>query len=87
MRSCGHQIASIEPSGEDGEGPARHRSEGGPERYHRRSRAETKKHFVELLGQRLSARDFDRQVPEFEVRVAVLNGFTALGTPITDLAG
>jgi hypothetical protein len=28
--------------------------------------------------------DFDRQVAEFQVRVAVLNGFTALGTPITD---
>lgn len=41
----------------------------------------------ELLGQRLSARDFDRQVAEFQVRVAVLNGFTALGTPITEVAG
>ena len=55
--------------------------------YHRRSRAETKMHCVKLLGQRLSARDFDRQVAEFQVRVAVLNGFTALGTPITEVAG
>jgi hypothetical protein len=55
--------------------------------YHRRSRAETKMHCLKLLGQRLSARDFDRQVAEFQVRVAVLNGFTALGTPITELAG
>jgi Transposase DDE domain len=55
--------------------------------YHRRSRAETKMHCVKLLGQRLSARDFDRQVSEFQVRVAVLNGFTALGTPITEVAG
>jgi hypothetical protein len=39
--------------------------------------------YVKLLGQRLSAQDFDRQVAEFQVRVAVLNGFTALGTPIT----
>ena len=54
--------------------------------YHRRSRAETKMHCVKLLGQRLSARDFDRQVAEFQVRVAVLNGFTALGTPITEVA-
>ena len=46
--------------------------------YHRRSRAETKMHCVKLLGQRLSAREFDRQVAEFHVRVAVLNGFTAL---------
>ena len=55
--------------------------------YHRRSRAETKMHCVKLLGQRLSARDFDRQVAEFQIRVAVLNGFTALGTPITEVAG
>jgi hypothetical protein len=44
-------------------------------------------HCVKLLGQRLMARDFDRQVAEFQVRVAVLNGFTALGTPVTKLAG
>ena len=55
--------------------------------YHRRSRVETKMHCVKLLGQRLAARDFDRQVAEFQVRVAVLNGFTALGTPITEVAG
>jgi hypothetical protein len=55
--------------------------------YHRRSRAETKMHCIKLLGQRLSARDFDRQVAEFQVRVAVLNGFTALSTPITEVAG
>ena len=30
--------------------------------YHRRSRDETKMHCVKLLGQRLMARDFDRQV-------------------------
>lgn len=55
--------------------------------YHRRSRVETKMHCVKLLGQRLAARDFDRQVAEFQVRVAILNGFTALGTPITEVAG
>ena len=33
------------------------------------------------------ARDFDRQVAEFQVRVAVMNSFTALGTPITKVAG
>ena len=54
--------------------------------YHRRSRAETKMHCVKLLGQRLSARDFDRQVAEFQVRVAVLNGYTALGIPVTKVA-
>ena len=55
--------------------------------YHRRSRVETKMHCVKLLGQRLMARDFDRQVGEFQVRVAVLNGFTALDTPFTEVAG
>ena len=44
-------------------------------------------HCVKLLGQRLSARDFDRQVAEFQVRVAVLNGFAALGTPVTAVGG
>ena len=39
-KPCAHHAASVEPSGDDGEGPARHRSEGGPERYHRRSRVE-----------------------------------------------
>ena len=55
--------------------------------YHRRSRVETKMHCVKLLGQRLMARDFDRQVAEFQVRVAVLNGFTALGIPVTKIVG
>ena len=55
--------------------------------YHRRSRVETKMHCVKLLGQRLMARDFDRQVAEFQVRVAVLNGFTALGIPVTKVVG
>jgi hypothetical protein len=36
-----------------------------------------------LLGQRLSARDFDRQVAEIQIRAAILNGFTALGIPKT----
>ena len=32
--------------------------------YHRRSRVETRMHCVKLLGQRLLARDFDRQVAQ-----------------------
>jgi hypothetical protein len=47
--------------------------------YHRRSRVETNVHFVKLLGQRLSARDFDWQVAEIQIRSAIFNGFTALG--------
>lgn len=49
--------------------------------YHRRSRAEAKLHCVKLRGQRLSFRDLDRQVAEFQVRVAVLNGFTTSAFP------
>jgi hypothetical protein len=55
--------------------------------YHRRSRAETKTHCLKLLGQRHMARDFNRQVAELQVRVAMLNGFTALGIPVTKVAG
>jgi len=55
--------------------------------YHRRSRVETKMHCVKLLGQRLMARDFDRQVAEVQVRIAILNGYTALGIPVTKKVG
>lgn len=55
--------------------------------YCRRSRVETRMHFVKLLWQRLTVRYFDRQLTEFQVRVAVLNGFTALGTPNTEVTG
>jgi hypothetical protein len=44
-------------------------------------------HCLKLLGQRMAARDFDRQVAEFQIRVAVLNGFTALGIPVTEVLG
>ncbi|EEX14639.1 ISSpo9, transposase [Citreicella sp. SE45] len=36
---------------------------------------------IKLLGQSLMARDFDRQVDELQVRIVVLNGYTALGIP------
>ena len=55
--------------------------------YHRRSRVETKMHCVKLLGQRLMERDFDRQVAELQVRIAVLKGYTALGIPVTEPVG
>jgi len=55
--------------------------------YHRRSRVETKMHCVKLLGQSLMARDFDRQVAEIQIRIAVLNRYTALGIPITEPVG
>ena len=57
------------------------------EANHRRSRVETKMHCTKLLGQRLMARDFDRQVAEVQVRVAILNGYTALGISVTKAVG
>jgi hypothetical protein len=33
------------------------------------------------------ARDFDRQVAEIQIRAAILNGFSALGIPITEVVG
>ena len=44
-------------------------------------------HCIKPPGQRMAARDFDRQVAAFQVRVAVLNGFTALGIPVTEAVG
>ena len=55
--------------------------------YHRRSRVETKMHCMKLMGQSLMARDFDRQVAEIQIRIAVLNRYTAFGIPITEPVG
>ncbi|APG46722.1 transposase, IS4 family [Phaeobacter porticola] len=55
--------------------------------YHRKSRVETKMHCVKRLRQSLMARDFERQVAEIQIRVAVLNRYTALGTPVTQAVG
>ena len=38
---------------------------------------------MKLLGQKLMARDFDRQTAELRVRIAILNRFPALGIPVT----
>jgi len=54
------------------------------EGYHRRSRVETKMHCLKLMGQALMARDFDRQGAEIQIRIAVLNRYTALGIPVTE---
>ena len=51
--------------------------------HHRRSRAETKMNRTEMLGQKLMARDFDRQTAELQIRIAILNHFTAIGIPVT----
>lgn len=55
--------------------------------YHRRSRVETKMNCMKLLGQKLIARDFDRQTAELQVRIAILNRFIALGIPVTRPVG
>ena len=44
-------------------------------------------HCMKLLGQRLMARDFDRQVAEVQIRIAVMNGYTELGIPVTETVG
>ena len=44
-------------------------------------------HCVKLLGQSLMARDFYPRVAELRVRAAVLNGYTALGIPVTEPVG
>jgi hypothetical protein len=42
---------------------------------------------MKLLGQPLMARDFEMQVAEIQIRIAVLNRDTALGIPITQPVG
>ena len=54
--------------------------------YHQRSLVETKMHCIKLLGDKLSARNFDSQVNEIHARVAILNKFTELGRPHTQVA-
>ena len=51
--------------------------------HHRRSRVEAKMNGVELLGQKLCARDFDRRIAERQNRIAILNRHTTLGIPMT----
>lgn len=51
--------------------------------YHRRSLVETKMHCFKRLGERVTARTFERQVVELHVRVAVLNRFSQIGRPET----
>jgi hypothetical protein len=55
--------------------------------YHRRSLVEAKMRCFKRLGERVMSRDFDRQVAELQIRAAILNRFTSLGTPLTQRAG
>jgi hypothetical protein len=47
-------------------------------RLHRRSLVETKMGCFKRLGERVMARDFDRQVTQLQVRASILNRFTSL---------
>ncbi len=42
---------------------------------------------MKLLGQKLAARNFARQTAEIQLRIAILNRFTALGIPVTQPVG
>ncbi|WP_061519806.1 IS5 family transposase, partial [Acinetobacter venetianus] len=53
--------------------------------YHRRSLVETKMHCIKLLSDKLSARNFQSQVNEVHARIAILNNFTELGRPHTQV--
>jgi len=53
--------------------------------HHCRSLVKTKMHYLKLLGEKLSAKNFQSQVNEIHARVAVLNKFTELGRPHTQV--
>ena len=48
--------------------------------YHARSRVEAKMRCLKAFGERIAARDPDRQTAEIHIRVALVNRFNALGT-------
>lgn len=48
--------------------------------YHARSRIEAKMRSLKAFGERISASDPDRRTAEIQIRVALMNRFSALGT-------
>ena len=48
--------------------------------YHARSRVEAKMRCLKAFGERIAARDPDRQTAEIHLRIALMNRFSALGT-------
>jgi hypothetical protein len=48
--------------------------------YHVRSRIEAKMMCLKAFGERITARDPDRQTAEIQIRIALMNRFSALGT-------
>ncbi len=49
--------------------------------YHRRSLSENRMYRFKQLGDKIFSRVFDCQVAEAQVRAAIINRFTYLGTP------
>lgn len=49
--------------------------------YHARSRIEVTMRCLKVFGERIAARDPDRQTAEIHIRIALVNRFNALGTP------
>ncbi len=48
--------------------------------YHARSRIEAKMRCLKAFGERIAARDPDSQTAEIQIRIALINRFSALGT-------
>lgn len=48
--------------------------------YHVRSQIEAKIRCIKAFGERIAARDPDRQTAEIQIRIALMNRFSALGT-------
>jgi len=48
--------------------------------YHARSRIEAKMRCLKAFGERIAARHPDSQTAEIQIRVALMNRFSALGT-------
>jgi Transposase DDE domain len=48
--------------------------------YHARSRIEAKMRYLKAFGERIAARDPDRQTAEIQIRIALLNRFSVIGT-------
>jgi hypothetical protein len=48
--------------------------------YHVRSRIEAKMRCLKAFGERIAARDPERQNAEIQIRIALMNRFSALGT-------
>ncbi|MEM6891520.1 MAG: IS5/IS1182 family transposase, partial [Pseudomonadota bacterium] len=48
--------------------------------YHAQSRVEAKMRCLKAFGERISAKDPDRQTAEIHIRIALMNRFNAFGT-------